>query len=362
MKEYKLTISILASNRKDTLPKTLESIKPILEKVSSELIVTDTGCDEELLSYIGQYTQKIIKFNWCNDFSKARNVGLKEAKGEWFLFLDDDEWFEDVHEIIDFFNSGDCDNYDKIEYLQRNYHTMEGVSWTDNPVDRGARITEGIQFVDAIHEHLNTVGGRIKRFSSCVHHYGYVFKTDEEKRKHIERNLTLLKQQSEERSNDCRTYAHIIQEYIGTDDYEEILKWSDRALDKTDYFNINNYRYIGAFYCMNVYAKIKLGQAECAVNTAKNVLELEYISGLSKGMTYYLICTMQGDRGIEEHICTDRKLVSYVNGYLTLRKYYMENPQKLYDESTIYIKHAFDDDKVADMLRIGRKLAEKYAG
>ena len=51
-RKYMLTISILASNRKDTLPKTLESIKPILDNVSSELIVTDTGCDEELLQVI----------------------------------------------------------------------------------------------------------------------------------------------------------------------------------------------------------------------------------------------------------------------------------------------------------------------
>lgn len=34
-KKYKLTISILASNRKDTLPKTLESVKPILDNDST---------------------------------------------------------------------------------------------------------------------------------------------------------------------------------------------------------------------------------------------------------------------------------------------------------------------------------------
>ena len=74
MKKYTLTISILASNRKDTLPKTLESIKPILDNVSSELIVADTGCDEDLLEIIRKYTDKIEKFTWCTDFSKARNT------------------------------------------------------------------------------------------------------------------------------------------------------------------------------------------------------------------------------------------------------------------------------------------------
>ena len=361
MKEYKLTISIRASNRKDTLFKMLESIKLILDNVSSELIVTDTGCDEDTLSIIRKYTNKIIKFTWCNDFSKARNVGLNAAKGEWFLFVDDDEWFEDVSDIIDFFISGECDNYDRIEYLQRNYHTMEGNTWTDNPVDRGMRIVEGLEFVDVIHEHFNIKGGRVKRFSSYVHHYGYVFNTAEEQKKHIERNLTLLKIQSSERPHDCRTYAHIIQEYIGVDDYEQITVWSERGLDNADYYDVNNYRYIGAFYCMNMYGKIKLGLTEEALNLFENVIELEYISGLAKAMMYYLICTMQEDKGIEGHICNDRKLISYVNGYLALRKHYAENVQKLYDESTIFIKHAFDDDKVIAMLNIGKMLAAKYA-
>ena len=85
-KKYKLTISVLASNRKDTLPKTLQSIKPILDNVSSELIVTDTGCDEELLAVIREYTDKIVKFEWCKDFSKARNVSVKMAQGQWYMF------------------------------------------------------------------------------------------------------------------------------------------------------------------------------------------------------------------------------------------------------------------------------------
>ena len=91
-KKYILTISLLASNRKDTLPKTLASLKPLMDKVSSELIVVDTGCDEDLLEVVRKYTDKIIKFTWCNDFSKARNVGIENAQGDWFMFIDDDEW------------------------------------------------------------------------------------------------------------------------------------------------------------------------------------------------------------------------------------------------------------------------------
>ena len=102
-----LTISLLVSDRMETLGKCLASLSPLLRELDSELIVVFTGKKEEALTLVQQYTSHIIPFVWCNDFSKARNAGLKEAKGEWFLYLDDDEWFEDTGEIIHFFQSGE---------------------------------------------------------------------------------------------------------------------------------------------------------------------------------------------------------------------------------------------------------------
>ena len=43
-----LTISILSSNRKDTIRKCLDSLKTLRERVSSELIIVDTAHDEEM--------------------------------------------------------------------------------------------------------------------------------------------------------------------------------------------------------------------------------------------------------------------------------------------------------------------------
>ena len=81
-----LTISLLCSGRKNTTKKCLDSLKPIMEQVSSELIIVDTGCDEKTRELLSEYTDQVIPFTWCNDFAKARNVGLKAAKGEWFLY------------------------------------------------------------------------------------------------------------------------------------------------------------------------------------------------------------------------------------------------------------------------------------
>ena len=105
-KKILLSISLMASNRKETTRKCLESLQPLREKLTSELIIVDTGCDEETRQVISEYADRIVKFEWCHDFSKARNAGLKEASGEWFLFIDDDEWVENVDDIIRFLKSG----------------------------------------------------------------------------------------------------------------------------------------------------------------------------------------------------------------------------------------------------------------
>ena len=93
-----LTISLLASSRTATLERCLDSLKPLLLEVPAELIVVFTGTDERVRQIAERYTDQVIPFTWCNDFSAARNEGLKRAKGEWFLYLDDDEWFDDVTE------------------------------------------------------------------------------------------------------------------------------------------------------------------------------------------------------------------------------------------------------------------------
>lgn len=213
-----LSISLLASNRKETLRKCLDSITPLLREIPSELIVVFTGQDPEVKEIAEEYTDQVIPFAWCNDFSAARNVGLERAKGEWFLYIDDDEWFEDVEEICAFFKSGEYRQYHSAEYIVRNYLNVAGTKSVDFSALRMTRRTEETRFVYAIHEELQPTEEPVKHLKSFVHHYGYAKKKKETK---TDRNVPLLLEELKKYPKNRKLYMQIAQEYGSVKDYQK---------------------------------------------------------------------------------------------------------------------------------------------
>lgn len=226
-----LTISLLVSDRMATLGRCLSSLKPLLRELDSELIVVYTGSSPETLELAEQYTSHIIPFTWCNDFSKARNVGLSAAKGEWFLYLDDDEWFENTDEIIHFFKSGEYRQYQTAFYIQRNYNDWEGSSYADAYVGRMCRIFPETRFVYPIHENIKPYPEPSKKFSVFVHHFGYVgVKNDTAQSAKSDRNLSLLQKRLETEPASAHLYAQAAQEYGSTQDYDTAIRYCRKGL------------------------------------------------------------------------------------------------------------------------------------
>lgn len=224
-----LSISLLASNRKETLRKCLDSITPLLREIPSELIVVFTGQDTEVKKIAEEYTDQVIPFTWCNDFSAARNVGLEKAKGEWFLYIDDDEWFEDVEEICAFFKSGEYRQYHSAEYIIRNYLDITGTRFIDFSALRMTRRTEETRFVYTIHEKLQPAEEPVKYLKSFVHHYGYVKKQKEGNKS--ERNIPPLLKESEKSPENKVLYMQIAQEYGSIKDYQEAERYCRKGLE-----------------------------------------------------------------------------------------------------------------------------------
>lgn len=78
-----LSISLLCSGKnKDDIIKCLDSLMTIRNRLSSEIIIVDTGCSDNVKSLLKNYADEVVEFKWCDDFAKARNAGLEKCSGE----------------------------------------------------------------------------------------------------------------------------------------------------------------------------------------------------------------------------------------------------------------------------------------
>ena len=56
-----------------------------------EIIVVDTGSDDETPAIAQQFGCRVLQYEWRDDFSAARNIALDRATSDWILYIDADE-------------------------------------------------------------------------------------------------------------------------------------------------------------------------------------------------------------------------------------------------------------------------------
>ncbi len=222
--DIKLTIGMLVSNHIQYFRKGLEAVKPLLEAVPSELIIVDTVGPEKSdgsLELARKYTDKIYHYDWKDNFSEARNVAMDRAKGEWFMYFDDDEYFDDVTEFIEFFKSGECDIYKFGMYYTGDYTTP--THYDKGAAGRMIRRTANTRFVGYVHEVFNERYGPTKQFNAFTHHFGYLYQTPEQERAKLDRNMKLLEKELKEKGPSARLCCQIVAQLKG-DSQEEANK------------------------------------------------------------------------------------------------------------------------------------------
>ena len=218
-----LSISLLSSGRIGTIERCLSSLVVFKEQLHTEIVIVDTDPEhrEDVRAILDRYADKIIPFSWCDDFAAARNAGLSACTGEWFLFIDDDEWFIDAQPIIDFLKSREQSRYHWVDYSIQNYTNTDLSEYTDAWVTRLVRRTDQLRFIGRVHEYLDPLIGSPKVLRAIEGHTGYLYADAEERKAHDERNIGLLERLIEEDPNQPRWWLQLLQEYEGTETYEK---------------------------------------------------------------------------------------------------------------------------------------------
>jgi hypothetical protein len=83
----RLTVCLITKNEQRFLGQCLESVRDL----ARQIVVVDTGSTDGTCDIAVRYGAELHLFDWCDDFSAARNAALERAVGDWVLFLDADE-------------------------------------------------------------------------------------------------------------------------------------------------------------------------------------------------------------------------------------------------------------------------------
>jgi len=85
-----LSLCMIVRDEETQIGKALESVKDIVD----EIVVVDTGSSDRTKEIIREFEGKIFETKWENNFSKAKNIALEKATGDYILFMDADEYID----------------------------------------------------------------------------------------------------------------------------------------------------------------------------------------------------------------------------------------------------------------------------
>jgi glycosyltransferase involved in cell wall biosynthesis len=83
----RISLCMIVKNESAHLARCLTSAQLYVD----EIVVVDTGSQDDTMAIAQQFGAKLDNFAWCDDFSAARNYALTKVSGEWILHLDADE-------------------------------------------------------------------------------------------------------------------------------------------------------------------------------------------------------------------------------------------------------------------------------
>src|SRR5262245_35181283 len=82
-----LSLCMIVKNEAAHLEAALESVRGLAD----EIVVADTGSVDGTREVAARFGARLLGFEWCDDFSAARNFVLEHATGDWVLSIDADE-------------------------------------------------------------------------------------------------------------------------------------------------------------------------------------------------------------------------------------------------------------------------------
>ncbi len=113
-----ISVIIITKNEEKMIEDCLKSLV-----FADEILVVDTGNEDKTNQIAKKYGAKIINYEGKGNFASWRNKGLKEAKGDWILYVDADERISKTlsEEILLKIKNENTENYSGYAIPRRNF-------------------------------------------------------------------------------------------------------------------------------------------------------------------------------------------------------------------------------------------------
>lgn len=222
-----ISVCIITKNEAENLEKCLAALKPY----PFELVVVDTGSDDNSKETALKYTDKVYDFTWINDFSAARNFAAKCASCDFIFPIDTDEivtsldWEELQRAALEHPKS--------VGHVKRlDYFESENVIHHQTVTIERIYNRKYYRFEEPIHEQLHATSDipyTSYDTSVVIDHFGYLGSRDA-LRKKAERNLELLQNEVSKTPDNPYLYFQIAQSYMLMREEEKACGYMKEAI------------------------------------------------------------------------------------------------------------------------------------
>lgn len=264
MSKIPVSVCIIAKNEEKHIEECLKRLKPY----GFEIIVTDTGSTDRTKELAARYADKVLDFEWINDFSAARNFCASHASNNWILSLDCDEYVNSI-------------DVQTMRILMQKFPKCTGVIRLKNLVyDKEGKTAYGSDDVTRfynrnfytfdfpIHEQVCSIDvSKREEPMQCfllpmeVIHHGYALNPEEMLVKQ-HRNLEMLYQNLEKNPDDPYTYFQIGQSELILGNVEEAIVNYEKGIS---YEPSIEYIYVQIMIISLAKAYVKAGRAADAL-------------------------------------------------------------------------------------------------
>lgn len=230
MKTLRLSVCLIVRDGASDLVRSL----PSFAGVGDELIIVDTGSEDETKSVARRFTDRIYDFSWCDDFSAAKNEALRHATGDWVFFPDADEKLIGGREMLRrVVQEAAAEGVDVLSLFR--HEVDEAGKPLSIPVNPAVRLfcrLPGLCYRDPVHEVLACPGKLLREKNVpekqlYLLHWGYDSERLAEKRA---RNIAIL--EKAERMGLEKSYLHyyLTALYADAGRYEDACREAELSL------------------------------------------------------------------------------------------------------------------------------------